>query len=913
MPTLLDQILTLSNGARFYRADLHNHTPADPGFHCLDHNLSTEEEKKAFAREYVRFAHETQGLDIIGITDHNETGWIRYVQEAAAAEGNKLIVLPGVELGANEGKRQVHFLALFDPGTDSTTIDHFVSSLGLLPDERFDPYSLTPRLTDMNCRDLTARIMKRSGLPIAAHAVRKNGLLHELEGEGRVIAYEDKNLLAIEIPETRNRLSKFAKRLVLGEADYYGNKAVACLNSSDGRGLGKVNGKDRLSIGDRATRIKLSQVSIDALKHALIDFDSRIRLDGEHTEAAYPRLIGLAIDHGFLNPTDTLHSDPFLIHFNQNLNAIIGGRGAGKSTLLEAIRFVFDVTPRTAATAKQSESALSFTLPVGAQVTAYYEMADGTCYEISRVQGEEPQVKAVATGEITGVHPADLLPNGVPLEVYGQKEVYEIANDVTFQLNLIDTYITEALRDLRREETDLLHWLKENGQAILRLDEEISANEQQVQILKSIQLELDRLEKDTTLAQLEQKKELEAEKIILGQLEKLVEKRLALKLPPQSDVSGLADDRFPELTAVVRQIDTHLEQAIAQLKIELTEIWDRTAAVRQAWRDKYSQNEDAYQALRRSYGETATIDRYFELKDKHTELSAVARAQTTRQTELIDLRAQRQATLIELHALRREREYGLRLAKVKELNRALAGAVQVEITPFGNREAYHRFVSELLKKQVSRLSKKVLDDLVAAGEDPLHLAHAIRAEQESPHGRDLPLEQLYNISATNRKKLATVDEETLFALETYRIPDLPRISLRVGEDYRPLNPPLGQAGLSTGQKCTAILSIILVERDTPLVIDQPEDDLDNAFIFREIVQTLRREKERRQFIIATHNANIPVSGDAELILLMEANEQHGWVAHRGSIDDPQIREPVENILEGGREAFRLRQAKYDNY
>jgi len=73
------------------------------------------------------------------------------------------------------------------------------------------------------------------------------------------------------------------------------------------------------------------------------------------------------------------------------------------------------------------------------------------------------------------------------------------------------------------------------------------------------------------------------------------------------------------------------------------------------------------------------------------------------------------------------------------------------------------------------------------------------------------------------------------------------------------------------------------------------------------------KKERRQFVIATHNANIPVSGDAELILLMEANEQHGWIAHRGSIDDPEIREPVENILEGGREAFRLRQAKYDNY
>ena len=913
MPTLLEQILNLPNGARFYRADLHNHTPADPGFHCLDFSLITDEEKKLFAQEYVRYASETKGLDIIGITDHNDTAWIKLIQEAVESAESPLIVMPGVELGANEGKRQVHFLALFDPGTSATTIDHFVSSLGLLPDERFDAYSQTPRLTDLNCRQLSSRITQRKGLPIAAHATRKNGLLHELEGEGRVIAYEDKNLLALEIPETRDRLSKFVKRLVKGEADHYGNKAVACLNSSDGRGLGKTMSKDRLSVGDRATKIKLSQVSVDALRHAFIDFDSRIRLEGEHTEEAYPRLLGLAIDQGFLNAQSQPTSDPFLIHLNPNLNAIIGGRGAGKSTLLEAIRFVFDVQPRTDATAKQSASVLSFTLPEGAKVTAYYEMTDGTRYEISRTSGRDPEVRDVASGRLTGVHPADLLPNGVPIEVYGQKEVYEIANDVTFQLNLIDTYITESLRDIRREETDLLHKLRENGQAIIRLEDELDANEQQVQALKGIQLELDRLEKDEALAQLEEKKTLEAEKIILGQLEKRAAQRLSLQLPTQDAISGLADQHFGELTAVIRHMDTHIANVIQQLEVELAQIWEETTAVRQAWHTQYQENEAAYQELKRSHGDSFNIDRYFQLQKKHTQLTAVAREQEARQDQLQTLRIERNTLLTALDQLRREREYGLRLQKVEELNQALTGSVQVEITPFGNRQAFHTFLSDLLKKQISRLSKKVLEDLLAADQDALHLARAIRLEKADPNGRDNPLEQIYNISPNNRKKFAAVAEEAIFALETYRIPDLPQISLRVGEDYRPLNPPLGQAGLSTGQKCTAILSIILVERNTPLVIDQPEDDLDNAFIFREIVQTLRREKEKRQFIIATHNANIPVSGDAELILLMEANEQHGWVAHRGSIDDPGIREPVENILEGGREAFRLRQAKYDNF
>ncbi|MCB0036796.1 MAG: ATP-binding protein, partial [Anaerolineales bacterium] len=192
---------------------------------------------------------------------------------------------------------------------------------------------------------------------------------------------------------------------------------------------------------------------------------------------------------------------------------------------------------------------------------------------------------------------------------------------------------------------------------------------------------------------------------------------------------------------------------------------------------------------------------------------------------------------------------------------------------------------------------------------PLELARAIREEQQATADDVTTLAQI-GITAAYRRKLATLPDKLIYELETYRLPDLPDIALKVGEEYRSLTPPLGVPGLSMGQKCTAILSIILVERNTPLVIDQPEDDLDNAFIFREIVQTLRREKERRQFIIATHNANIPVSGDAELIILMNANEEHGWAAYRGSIDDHAIRGPVETILEGGREAFLLRQAKY---
>ena len=122
--------------------------------------------------------------------------------------------------------------------------------------------------------------------------------------------------------------------------------------------------------------------------------------------------------------------------------------------------------------------------------------------------------------------------------------------------------------------------------------------------------------------------------------------------------------------------------------------------------------------------------------------------------------------------------------------------------------------------------------------------------------------------------------------------------------------------LSTGQKATAVLLLLLLESDAPLIIDQPEDDLDNRFITEGIVPKMREEKQRRQFIFSTHNANIPVLGDAELIIGLRASGEAGQgyaeipVVHMGSIDATPVRELVEEILEGGKTAFEMRRLKY---
>lgn len=118
--------------------------------------------------------------------------------------------------------------------------------------------------------------------------------------------------------------------------------------------------------------------------------------------------------------------------------------------------------------------------------------------------------------------------------------------------------------------------------------------------------------------------------------------------------------------------------------------------------------------------------------------------------------------------------------------------------------------------------------------------------------------------------------------------------------------------MSKGQRATALLLLLLGASKSPLVIDQPEDDLDNRFVYDGIVQRLRDLKGTRQIIASTHNANVPVLGDAELIVALEGDGQHGWPVEDGigSLDDAVIRALAESLLEGGPAAFNARQHLY---
>ena len=141
---------------------------------------------------------------------------------------------------------------------------------------------------------------------------------------------------------------------------------------------------------------------------------------------------------------------------------------------------------------------------------------------------------------------------------------------------------------------------------------------------------------------------------------------------------------------------------------------------------------------------------------------------------------------------------------------------------------------------------------------------------------------------------------THYTIETVALDDQPSIELLDGDTFKE------STHLSTGQRCTTILPILLTQSERPLLIDQPEDNLDNAFVYETIVRALRTIKGSRQVIFVTHNPNIPVLGEAERVFVFSSDGQHSTLKQVGTVDE--CREQIERILEGGREAFLLEES-----
>ncbi|NIA08567.1 MAG: DNA repair protein, partial [Nitrospiraceae bacterium] len=858
-------------------------------FRGTDHGMSEEQ----YNLELLRICHE-ENVKVLGIADHGNVDGVNGIHELMRE--HDIVVFPGFEI-ASSGK--VHFVCLFAEDTSTDTLNRYLGNLELI-----DPKDGV-RPSKLSAEQLLQKVDELGGVVYAAHCTEKSGVLKQRLNN----VWKNPLLKAAQIPGSLDDLkgieNDFYRKLLLNKIpDYKRERSVAILNAKD------VEKPETLRNPTASCLIKMTKPCFASFKQAFLDPESRVRLNSDVPEKYYSRIERVTFTGGYLDGLD--------IEFSEHLNAVIGGRGTGKSTLLESIRYGLEMQPLGTNAKKQHIDIIKENLGKEKgriEITIRSSKMNGKRFTIARRYGESTTVKD-EDGNISTFTPADLLPR---IEIYGQNEIYEIAQDTTGQLKLLKRFLDVANSGLDPKHDEIIKALQKNRKKIISAQEKLSEIEdevlrlpklvEQAEQFKSLGLE----EKLNLVPLLEKEKRLSSR--IVDELQNLYEACSNLKeqLPDTVFLSDKALEGLPhqDILKSIRQklneLKSGIEPLLNQIEIHISKtdhaIGDSQAELSKTIKDEEAGLEKLFAEIP-SYEGKSGKEIGIEFRKILREIERIRPKESllkSRKAVVEELQKKRGSLLAELSEVRSERSAQLQRA-LKRLNKKLEGKLRLSVLSEANRQPLLDFLNRCNLEGVG--PKRLAWITTADDFSPVKLAETIR------HGVENLRDTGWGITPSVADALVKLKEVELMEMEEIELPDTITIELNVAhegaEKYRPLDK------LSTGQQCTAILHMLLLENKDPLIMDQPEDNLDNAFIADRIVTELRSAKIARQFLFATHNANIPVFGDAEWIGVFQAEENHATIPEnaQGAIDLPDIQQKASEILEGGKIAFIQRKEKY---
>lgn len=834
------------------------------------------------------------GIEIIGLADHGSVDGVDSIRTLFNQHG--IVVFPGFEIASSE---KIHFVCLFDESKSAQELERILGSLRLL-----DPQDGV-RPSRLSAEQLIDEVNQQGGFIFAAHCTNDNGLLKI--GQMNHV-WQHQGLLAAQIPgsieDLRGVESDFYRKVFLNkDANYKREREMAAINAAD------VEAPEKIKEAGASCLIKMTKPCFASFKQAFLDAGSRVRLNSDKPENYASAIECIRFVGGYLDSVD--------IELSDHLNAVIGGRGTGKSTLLECIRYAFALEPKTQNALKQHKSVIDTNLGKergSVEITLRSAVLRGRKFTVIRKYGNQPVV-VDEQGNISPYHPTDLLPG---IELYGQNEIYEMTRDEHSRNQLIERFLEGEHEQFDADIAKVLAKLKENRESIKRALSQKDGVETEVERLPKL---LDQAkqyqalgieEKLKIIPKLEKEKQLKAR--VDEDVTRVKDAIEALKdsLPDtvflsDSALDGLPHaDLFRQQREVLDALKTGVHQALVQLEQLALNADTQLAPLKQALLEKQQTEEQnlekAFKDIPASQGKTGRqigaeyqtlLKQIEQIRPKHTTLQH-------RQAQIDELYNQRKKLLLELDQHTSARATSI-LKSVKRLTRKLEQKARLTLQPEGNRQAFVDFLSEC---SLEGVGPKRLAWVLDGDFSPSNLAATIRQGETE-------LAQNFGVTGTVITALTRLPEIKLLELEELQLPDTMAIELNVthGEReavFRPID------DLSTGQQCTAVLHLLLLDNQDPLILDQPEDNLDNAFIAERIVAELRRAKLSRQFLFATHNANIPVFGDAEWIGVLSVEDSKGMILsdQQGAIDVPKVQQLAADILEGGKSAFNQRREKY---
>lgn len=840
-------------------------------------HLYSEEE---YNNDILKYCKE-ENIKIVGLADH-----ATITQQAKLKRlliENNIIVFNGFEIASSE---KIHIVCLFPEDAKEETI---IKCMGALEIEEQSSLSSKTILEIINIVE-----DRYNGICYLAHITDENGILDK--GKMNHI-WKDEKVKICQINSTIEQIDNKYKNIVNNtDPQYKREKEMVFINAKD------ICRPEDLKIKESCCYIKMSRPCFTSFKMAFCDPSSRVKLSSDLNQKFYTYIDTISIYGGYL--------DGMNITISKHLNTIIGGRGTGKSTLLEIIRYALEMSPKSIESKKDIDELMKSNFGSDSRIemiisTNKYQ---GKKYKITKRYAKPIVIEDIETNEVSNMLIENIIPK---IEIYGQNEILELIKNEDSKLQILDRFFPED-DNYEQSRSEIIKKLNDNAINLNDLYEKKDTNESDINKLPRL-IEQEKFYKEIGIE--EKAKVLASNKKEETRINELIknidEYNINLK-----DIPSNIDEEFmkeiinkEEITQIEKlleefnkDINNKIEVIVQnkqQLKSKIQIIKDKLLEKHNEEKGKINKEINTIQDMQ---GKTAQelLDEYLKIV-KNIEIIKPKEKTNKDCINLINKLEQERNNLLEELAKSKDKHNDDMRKIIKKINnKQLKDKVRIEIFKEKNR-----------KELIQYLAKK--DGLAEKGLDWINEANDFSIEsfiKNIQDGKEKLLDEYKKYGLTEGKAdiISQISKKEMFELQCIELKDVIDIQLFIENknEYKSLNK------LSKGQQCTAILYILLLENVDPLIIDQPEDNLDNSFISSDFIDVLRENKMKRQFIFATHNANIPVFGDSECIIVMEEEKGHGINKEEniGSIDDNNVCNCVINILEGGKNAFEMRKEKY---
>ncbi|OQY08460.1 MAG: hypothetical protein B6I28_04730 [Fusobacteriia bacterium 4572_132] len=892
-------------GLKWYKCDLHLHTPQSK---CFIGKCTPE--------EYIKKVKEKE-LDVIAITDHNTSGWIDSLK--LIAEENDVTLFPGVEITC--GDSHIHFLVLFEKDATDQKIEDFLIAMQM---NRADFGNANANI-NKTISELLEEVQKNNLLLIPAHIddlsgisqvldenIRENffknefingtQIVHKVSMNNGNLSKNDYN--EIKIDEDKRNFQKIANTI------NQVNKSKICKLTFSDNPHPENNSKHGLGgIGKTYSWIKMKEKpDLESLKQALIMGKERTKNIFESEKQPYI-LPNIWIEKIKFSNTE-LNKASVEIDFSPQMTSIVGGRGTGKSSIINMIRGILN---KKSNIKKIEEDFKAFykinksregILNKDTKIELFINMNQEK-YKIVKENFENKRefedivvLKENSIGEYIKCDIEDILER-FEIEIFSQKEIFEISNKSNSLLEIIDTSILE-LNEKQQEINDQKTDYKRTYSQL----EEIKVKEQNIKKIETdIKFDKEKLEKlDNKIYKelLEKQGIFNNEHLILEKLKKKYQDIFdKINFSFEEEQEEIVTPDIKEIYVKYFKImKKHIENIeVIKKKIEEDKVKIEEDISKSNWKKYFLENKIKLEHEEEKIKlEAGTLD-ITEIREKISKNEEKLEKYEQEIEKKDDLKKQLNSTFELILKIRDE----IKKKRENHLKESLQGLdVRIKIKSYRNKEDFEKQFRNLIgkPKEFSNDIDKIVDEIFKG---------------EFLKKRVSFIEKIKNIKTEKKNDLHNNLIEIIKGFNNENMAD---IELLLPEDEVVVEYKQNEGGFkplktaSAGQKTSAILTYILSREKNPLILDQPEDDLDNELIYNLIVKSLKNSKNKRQIIVVTHNANIPVNGDSEYIVVLDSNSKEVKKLAANSIDDEEIVKSICNIMEGGKPAFDLRNKKY---